>query len=76
LGLCILSYYIHIPGSTLPGLFPVFALGILYYLYFTKQIKPVAALLFALPVTLVCCLNIGWAETAAAWFALLLLALR
>jgi peptidoglycan/LPS O-acetylase OafA/YrhL len=75
LGLCILSYYIHIPGSTLLGLFPIFALGILYYLYFTKQLTPLAALLFALPVTLVSYLNIGVAETMAALFALLLLAL-
>jgi peptidoglycan/LPS O-acetylase OafA/YrhL len=75
LALCILSHYIHIPGSTLLGLFPVFALGILYYLYFTKQVKLLQALLFGLPIVVISCFNIGMLETSAALFALLLLAL-
>ncbi len=75
LGLCILSYYIHVPGTTLAGFFPVFALGILYYLYFTGQIKLVPALLFALPVTIISFLSTGLPETGAALFALLLLVL-
>ncbi|MBD1366887.1 acyltransferase [Mucilaginibacter sp. ZT4R22] len=75
LALCILSHYIHIPGSTLLGLFPVFALGILYYLYFTKQITRTEALLFGLPVALISCFSIGCAETAAALFAVVILAL-
>lgn len=43
LALCIVPIFINIPGSTLLGFFPLFALGILYYLYLTgiKQLPEI-----------------------------------
>ncbi|OOQ58212.1 acyltransferase family protein [Mucilaginibacter pedocola] len=75
LGLSVLSHYLHLPGANLLGLFPVFALGILFYLYSTQKTTLLTALLFALPITFISYLNMGWMETSAGWFALILLAL-
>ncbi|RWY47908.1 acyltransferase family protein [Mucilaginibacter gilvus] len=75
LALSIVSYFVHLPWSTMLPMFPVFALGMLYFLYSSKQIKPLLALLISLPIIYISCFNSGWRETCTALFALLLLAL-
>jgi peptidoglycan/LPS O-acetylase OafA/YrhL len=70
-----LPLVVSFPGSTLAGFFPVFAMGILYYLYFTKQLNLIAVALYILPVALCSFLILGWMPTCAALLALLILIL-
>lgn len=73
--LSVLPIFIKIPGASLVNLFPVFALGILYYLYLVKgrDIKEVGILGFL--ITLCSLYTVGWPQTLAALFALGLLLL-
>jgi peptidoglycan/LPS O-acetylase OafA/YrhL len=73
--LCIISYFVNIPGATLAGVFPIFVLGIIYYLYSTRQTVLIKALLLSIPVLICCWFQSGWLQTCAGLFALLLLLL-
>jgi peptidoglycan/LPS O-acetylase OafA/YrhL len=68
--LCLLPLFIPIPGSTLLGFFPFFALGILYYLYLRGRKGLTEVLLFGLPITIISFYTQGWMQTAAGLFAL------
>ncbi|TFF33925.1 acyltransferase family protein [Mucilaginibacter psychrotolerans] len=68
-----LSCLIHLPGINLFAYFPVFALGILYYLYRSSWLNALSASLFMLSVAAMSYFTAGWMETAAALAALLLL---
>jgi peptidoglycan/LPS O-acetylase OafA/YrhL len=73
--LCGAFYFINISGSTLTGVFPVFGLGMLYFRYFTNKTSAVNAVLLSLPVIFCSIMRVGWLQTGAVLFALVLLLL-
>ena len=73
LAFCGLSCLVHLPGLNLLAYFPIFALGVLYYLYRNAWLGSLAALFFMLPVAAMSYFAAGWMETAAALAALFLL---
>ena len=72
---CIVPIFLPVPGTTLFGFFPPFALGILYYLYFRKKTGLTETLIFGLVIAACCVAQLGWPMSIAAFFALLLLVL-
>jgi len=72
---CLLYYVVAIPGTTLLGVFPVFALGMLYYQYKSKVIMPVEALFLGVFIAVCLVLQSGWLVFAATAFALAILML-
>jgi len=70
---CILPIFVHIPGSTLFGFFPAFAMGILYYLYLKKTTRLKEALIIGLAICICSYYSMGLVASCAALFALLLL---
>jgi peptidoglycan/LPS O-acetylase OafA/YrhL len=71
--LCVIPVFINIPGTTLSGFFPLFALGILYYLYLTgiKQLPEV--LIVGALITATGVYTMGWLPVLTGLFALGLL---
>jgi peptidoglycan/LPS O-acetylase OafA/YrhL len=72
---CIAPLFIPVPGSTLFGYFPPFALGILYYLYLKKINTINEVLIFGVAVSICCVYTIGWLPSCASFAALLILVL-
>ncbi|WP_166090697.1 acyltransferase family protein [Mucilaginibacter inviolabilis] len=71
--LCIVPTVVNVPGGLLFGVFPVFGLGILYYLYL-KKIAGINTVLFLSVLIVVCCIyTVGWLPAGMALFTLLLL---
>jgi peptidoglycan/LPS O-acetylase OafA/YrhL len=75
LALCIIPIYSPLPGSTLAAVFPLFALGILYYLYLKRIKKYPELLVFGILISAISVITIGWLPTAAGLFTLGLLML-
>jgi peptidoglycan/LPS O-acetylase OafA/YrhL len=73
--LSILPVFLHLPGATLINSFPVFALGILYYLYKVKGKALNGVLVFGVLITACSMYSVGVSQTCAALFALGLLLL-
>lgn len=72
--LCNLGYFIT--GKVgLVNAFPIFAMGIFYYLYKTKSINKATAITSITAVALFAFIKVGTLETAGALFALLILML-
>jgi peptidoglycan/LPS O-acetylase OafA/YrhL len=74
---CLLPVFLPIPvkGTTLLNVFPLFALGILYYLYL-KEIKGIKAVLFfGVLITVISVYTSGWLMTGAGLLALTILVL-
>jgi peptidoglycan/LPS O-acetylase OafA/YrhL len=75
--LCLLPVFWPVPikGTTLLNVFPLFALGILYYLYL-KEIKGIKAVLFfGVLVAAISVYTSGWLMTSAGLLALAILVL-
>ncbi|MEZ2338927.1 acyltransferase family protein [Mucilaginibacter sp. RCC_168] len=71
--LCIVPVFVKIPGGLLLGVFPVFGLGILYYLYL-KKITDINIALFLGVLIFFCCIHtVGWLPAGMAFVTLLLL---
>ncbi|MDN5288208.1 MAG: Peptidoglycan/LPS O-acetylase OafA/YrhL, contains acyltransferase and SGNH-hydrolase domain [Mucilaginibacter sp.] len=71
--LCIIPVFVNIPGGLLFGVFPVFGLGILYYLYL-KKITSINMTLFLGVLILLCCIcTLGWLPAGMALVTILLL---
>ena len=71
--LCIIPVFVRVPGGLLFGVFPVFGLGILYYLYL-KKITGVNIVLFLGVLIFLCCIHtVGWLPASMALATLLLL---
>lgn len=62
-------------GSNLISVFPVFALGIIFFLYHGKNIKPTVAFACFLIATIFCYLSVGAEQTISSVFALIILCL-
>jgi peptidoglycan/LPS O-acetylase OafA/YrhL len=73
--LSILPVFVKVPGNTLINSFPVFALGILYYLYRVKGKTLKGTLLFGVLIAVCSAHSVGLAQTCAALAALGLLLL-
>jgi len=71
--ICLLPLFIAIPASTLPNVFPFFALGILYYLYLTGKKGLAEVLVYGLLVTAIGIYMMGWLPVAAGLLALVLM---
>jgi peptidoglycan/LPS O-acetylase OafA/YrhL len=68
--LSILPVFLKVPGNTLINSFPVFALGILYYLYKVKGKTLNDVLVFGILITACSVYSVGLAQTCAALLAL------
>jgi peptidoglycan/LPS O-acetylase OafA/YrhL len=73
--LCTLPWLISLPGQTLISVFPVFALGILYYLYKSKIAGLFETVICGVLVTVCFIVQSGWLPFGAALFSLILLIL-
>lgn len=73
--LSILPIMINVPEAGLINSFPVFALGILYYLYLVKGKNLIEVLVLGILITTCGIYTLGWLPTCAALFALGLLLL-
>ncbi len=70
---CLLPILLELPGTTLAPNFPIFAFGILYFLYYTKRKTLRETLVFMVMVATASVHIGGWLATTAALFALALL---
>jgi peptidoglycan/LPS O-acetylase OafA/YrhL len=73
--LCIFPFWINLPVTTLISFFPLFALGILYYLYKKQHLNIYFAFIYGAIIAYIAFLRCGTFETLAALAALLLLIL-
>ena len=73
--LSIAAVFIRVQGSTLIGVFPVFALGMLYYRHIVKRQSIIYTLFFGFFIGVCTIYNAGWLPGSAAFFALIILIL-
>lgn len=73
--LCIAPVWVRLPGSTLINVFPIFVIGIIFFLYKRGVWNISATAIYILVIVACCVFRLGWLQTSAALLALLLLAL-
>ncbi|TWR27439.1 acyltransferase [Mucilaginibacter pallidiroseus] len=75
MGVWLLSCSIDVPGSTISGVFSFFALGMLYYRWYSQKTTGLLTTLLILPIFVYQCATGNWLPIAAGVLTLLILVL-